>query len=213
VDDREGLWEEVVSRKRQTSRSPPPPPPPVLADLNGRCFNYYSDSHFDARCPHHGRCFRCHQLGHREEDCTLPRVLRRWLLGYVHIPPRPRGGGGVVRRRHLCRVGLPSLRPRLLFVRTRSGAIPPSTTIAASGPSPAAATTTLGFSPTAAATTSGFSPADTPATSGLSPASPAAGPNRSSTPSSRWAPSRCCWVAPSLGQEASGGRGSARPAS
>jgi hypothetical protein len=88
-DDDGGPWEEVVSHKRQASRSPPPP---ILADLNGLCFNCFSDSHFAARCPHPARCFRCHQLDHREEDCTLPRVLRRRLPGYVPVHPRPLGG-------------------------------------------------------------------------------------------------------------------------
>jgi hypothetical protein len=52
--------------------------------------------------------------------------------------------------------------------------------------------------PRFATTASGFSPADALASSVLSPASLAAGPSRSrsSTPSSRRGPSRCCWVAP-----------------
>jgi hypothetical protein len=91
-DDGGGPWEEVVSRKRQASRSPPPPPPLVPANLNGLCFNCFSDSHFAARCPHPAQCFRCHRLGHREEDCTLPMVLRWRMPGYVPVPPRPPGG-------------------------------------------------------------------------------------------------------------------------
>jgi hypothetical protein len=63
-DDSGGLWEEVISCKRQASRSPPPPRP-VPADLNGLCFNCFIDSHFAARCPHPARCFwscRCLNL-------------------------------------------------------------------------------------------------------------------------------------------------------
>jgi hypothetical protein len=186
-----GPWEEVVSRKRQASRSPPPPPPPVLADLNGLCFNCFSDSHFAARCPHPARCFRCHRLGLREEDCTLPRVLRWRPPGYVSVPPRPRGGG-------------------VWFAAASVTSGCPATAPVSASLGPAAA----GFPLSAVAAASGFSPADAPDASGLSHASPAAGPSRSSSsPSSGWGPSRCCWVVPSPRQGASSYRCSAGPTS
>jgi hypothetical protein len=93
---------------------------------------------------------------------------------------------------------------------------PPPQRRAAQPPPPASASlgpATAGFPLAVAAAASGFSPADAPDASGISHASPTAGPSRSSSPSSGWGPSRCCWVAPSPGQGASGGRCSAGPAS
>jgi hypothetical protein len=91
-------------------------------------------------------------------------------------------------RPHLRRVGLPSPPS----IGTHSGGIPPSTAVAASGPSPATTTAASGFSPAVTTVALGVSPTDAPDALGLSPASPAAGPTRSSTPSSGRGPSRCC---------------------
>jgi hypothetical protein len=133
-DDGGGPWEEVISCKRHASR--PSPPLPVSMDLNS--FNYFSDSHFVARLPHPVLCFRCHLLGHHEEDCTLVRVLRQRLPGYVPVPPCSRDDG--LPPPPPCRANQPLPPASALLGPAASGVPPPS----------AVAPATSGFSPASA---------------------------------------------------------------
>lgn len=47
----------------------------VPADLDGRCFNYFSTAHLAIQCKQRLRCFHCRALGHRSYACPVVNQL------------------------------------------------------------------------------------------------------------------------------------------
>jgi hypothetical protein len=58
----------------------------VPVDLSGRCFNYFSTSHFAVFCWQRTRCFKCRALGHRSSKCPSLRggIVENQSFDFLH---------------------------------------------------------------------------------------------------------------------------------